>query len=361
MTPILLATISSIDGPVDRLGAPAWLHALWLVPLCAVLFAISSRARRRALARFAESGLLVITGARTLVARRWLRHVIVCAAVAALVVGLAQPRFNPTEHVAERRGRDVVFLVDVSRSMLARDLAPNRLERAKLWINDLITSLGGDRVGLVAFAGAATIECPLTLDRSFFRLTLNQLSPNSAPRGGTNIGDAIRKTVDSVFALRENEDGEEESDSTPTPNRYRDIILITDGEDQESFPVEAAKRAGDLGVRIIAIGIGSRDAPVPASDDVGGTLTYNGQTVRSSLDHETLSKIAAASRGNVFLNVGAGAIDLEDVYADLIATAEQTSVGSAAVVTYDEWFWAFLGLAFAFLAVEPLVPERGNA
>src|SRR5207248_2088929 len=124
--------------------------------------------------------------------------------------------------------------------MLAQDVAPSRLERTKIWINDLVGSLRGDRVSLVAFAGAAVVKCPLTLDYGYFRMSLEELSPGSVPRGGTLIGDAIRKTMSQVFDV-----------GGAAASRHRDIILITDGEDHESFPVQAAEQAGKDGVRII--------------------------------------------------------------------------------------------------------------
>ncbi|MEM7623289.1 MAG: VWA domain-containing protein [Planctomycetota bacterium] len=355
----LLASASVIVDPIDRLGAPAWLHALWLVPASVLCFWAASASRRRALRRFAEADLLPILVTSASPARRVLKATMIVTAVLLVAIALAQPRFNPTTREAERLGRDVVFIVDVSRSMLATDLAPSRLERSKIWIKDLITELDGDRVGLVAFAGAASVKSPLTLDRSFFRLSLDQLSPQSAPRGGTNIGDAIRKTVDTVFNLRA-QPGDDAAPDTENAPRFRDIVLITDGEDQESFPVEAAAAAGALGVRTIAIGIGDsgEGASIPDPDDPDGrAITFQGAAVRSKLDAEMLTQMAEASPGNVFLNVGTGTIDLARVYRDLIATAEQRVVGSASVVEYDEFFWACLALAGLLLAVEPVIAQ----
>jgi len=357
---VIAATVTVTGaGPLERLGDPVWLHALWAAPAALGLFLIAARMRRAGLRRFAEAGLLEQLASAVSPARRALKASIVACALALLAAGLARPRFNPQIREADRIGRDIAFVVDVSRSMLAQDLAPSRLERTKIWIKDLTASLQGDRVALVAFGGAATIKSPLTLDRSCFELALEQLGPGSAPRGGTNIGDAIRKTVDGVFNLRPPEAGEdEEAESEP---RYRDIVLITDGEDQGSFPVEAAQAAGDLGVRIIAMGVGTvgDGAPVPAGEDgEGDVLRYQGEVVRSRLDSETLADVAAATPGGAYLEVRTGTIDLEEVYRDLIASAERSVVGSAAVVEYEEWFWAFLAASALLLAVEPLIPER---
>jgi len=340
-------------GGAARLAEPGWLHALWLAPLALLLCWLAARARRTALARLGESSLMAGLAHGAGAARRWTRAWIVALALALLAVGLTRPQHGERTREVEQRGRDLVFLIDISRSMLARDLAPNRLERAKLWVNDLVDQMGGDRVALVAFAGAAQIKCPLTNDRAFFRLALERLDPESAPKGGTMIGDAVRLTLDEVFEIEPDEEGEVRS------SRHQDIILITDGEDQESFPVKAAQLAGDLGVRIIAIGLGDSQngTPVPVSENSSAYVQYNGETVMSRLDAGTLAEMASAVPGNAFLEVGTGEIDLAQVYSDLIASAEQRSFGSATVTEYDERFVVFLAGAIVLLALESLIGD----
>ena len=339
-----------IDDPAQAIGSPIWLHAIWLAPAAMALASFAAAMRRRALRRFAGQNLPESSASP---ARRWTKSSLVAASIGLVAVALAQPRANPEEITADRRGRDVVFVVDVSRSMLATDLAPTRLDRARLWMKDLAASLEGDRVGLVAFAGGASIACPLTVDRAYFGLAVDELSVRSVRRGGTQIGDAIRKTVRDVFGVRPDEDD-------PNAN-FRDIILITDGEDQGSLPVEAARAAGEAGVRIIAIGIGSseRGAEVPAPDDEGGgALRFEGQAVRSRMDPQALAEIAGATPGGAFLNVGTGTIDLEQVYADLIAGADRRVVGAATAVAYDEYFWVFLAAAIVLLTVDRTISNQ---
>lgn len=360
-----LAALTPVIDPLARLGRPEWLHALWAAPLLVALAWFAERARRAALRRFAAADLLPALTPAASPRRRWIKAALTSAAAALLALALAQPRFNPVEQRADRIGRDVVFIVDVSRSMLATDLAPSRLDRAKLWIDDLVASLKGDRVGLVAFAGAPTVVSPLTLDRAFFGLALEQLSTDSAPKGGTNIGDAIRKTLDTVFAIDTTLD---DAQAAALP-RDRDIILITDGEDQQSFPVDAARLAGKAGVRIIILGVGSdtQGATLPVADPAtgaapdAGVLRFGGEIVRSKMDPTTLAAIAAASPGHTFLNVGTATIDLEQVYADLSRNADRRVLGSASIVRYDEWFWALLIPAALILAIEPLITERRPA
>ena len=210
--------------------------------------------------------------------------------------------------------------------MLAEDIKPNRLQRSKIAISDLLEVLAGDRVAIVTFAGNATVKCPLTQDYAFVRMALADISTESNSRGGTQIGDAIRKAVEEVFDKQS--------------RQYKDLILITDGEDHDSFPVQAAEKAAKEGVRIIAIGLGD-DATgsripirVPNRDDSRlGALTgpdgqttflkYKGQEVWSKLDSDTLRQVAYATEGGKYLSVGAGTtMDLGRIYQDLIASAE---------------------------------------
>ena len=335
-----------------HLASPQWMHALWLVPLTALLVVFAYEARRRLLRRFADENLLGLLTAPTRPLFAVIRGGLLVIGVAGLVMALMRPQWHEREIPVTRHGREIVFVVDVSRSMLARDLAPNRLERAKLWIRDLAASLEGDSVGLVAFAGVPVVKSPLTRDIDFFDMALEELGPATAPRGGTMIGDAIRKAVGQVFERR--------SDDEPDRGQFRDIILITDGEDQGSLPVEAAKAAADAGIRIIAIGIGSETggAPVPAGDDQADYLKYQGQTVKSKLDAKTLAEIAQATPGGVFLNVGTGDLNLDDIYHDLIASAGKTELDTEPILLYDEAFWIFLACAVGTLMLEPVLDER---
>lgn len=328
-----------------RLVEPLWLHGWWVAAGIAVVVLVGAWRRRRAMARFAsrelEGTIVQGRGAR----RGATRAVLVGTALGLVAVALARPQGRVLEEAVELRGRDVVFVVDVSRSMLARDLAPNRLERARLWINDLVGTLGGDRVGLVAFAGNAVVKSPLTHDHEFFRLALSDLSPASVSRGGTLIGDALRTALRDVFG----EEGE---------GAHRDVVLITDGEDHESLPVEAARSLGERGIRVIVLGVGDPSSGAPVPGEGSGFVEYQGEMVRSRMDPAGLAKIAHATPGGVFLNVGTGNMDLDRVYADLISSAPAVGLASASATRREELFPIALAGAFALLALEGLMGGR---
>jgi Ca-activated chloride channel family protein len=331
-----------------HLGNVKMLSLLWLVPAIVLLFIWAAYRRKTALRVFVEAELLGKIGlALNPAGRRW-KAALVILGFAFIVLALSRPAWNPRPQTVERRGRDIIFILDVSRSMLAEDLAPNRLERAKIAIKDMIARLGGDRVALVVFAGSAVLKCPLTLDYGFFNLMLDDVDVMSVSRGGTMIGDAVRKALDEAFDDQE--------------KKYKDVILITDGEDHDSFPVEAAEEAGQRGVRIIAIGLGDEDQGkrIPVTDESGNRtfLTYKGREVWSKLDASTLRKMVNATPGGKYLNVATGTIDLGDVYMKLIAGEEKREIESKTIKLYEEKFQIFISIALFFLVVEMVIGER---
>ncbi len=220
-----------------------WLFALLALPLIAALLWWSETRRKRRLARLIDTPLQASQLRSRGPQSRAVRFLLVVLSLGALVVALARPVGGETTQPFSRSGRDVVFVVDVSRSMLAEDITPNRIERAKQIVRDGLGTLRGDRVAIVAFAGTAVVKCPLTTDTAFARLAVDELAPDSVSRGGSLIGDALRSAVDSLFP--EIDDG-----------RVRDIVLITDGEDHGSFPVEAAAALTNQNARLITIGLG---------------------------------------------------------------------------------------------------------
>lgn len=281
-----------------------------------------------------------------------LKAFLLVAAFVSIVIALTAPKWNAQPQQIRRQGRDVVILLDTSRSMLAKDIKPSRLERSKIAIADLMERLQGDRIAIVTFAGSAAIKCPLTQDYAFVRMALADISTESTSRGGTMIGDAIRKATTDVFDRQSRE--------------YKDIILITDGEDHESFAVEAAEKAAAEGVRIIAIGLGDENEgsriPIIGPDGEKTFLKYNGQEVWSKLDGDLLRKIVYASKGGKYLSVEPGkTFDLGEIYESLIASAEKRELESATMMKYDEKFQIFVALAIGLIVLESLISERRKA
>ena len=325
-----------------RLSSPDAFLLVWVIPPLVALFVLAALRRRRTLQRFAGERAGMHAERRN---ARPFKGGLLVAAVVLIVVALARPGWAPETRTVERRGRDVVFVVDVSRSMLARDLAPNRLERAKLAILDTLEVLRGDRVALVAFAGTAVVKSPLTFDYGFVRLAVERLSTDSTSRGGTLIGDALRVVRDSVF----------EDQVSP----YRDVVLITDGGDLGSLPLQAAGELGALGARIIAVGLGDEvtGQPIPDPDADGGYLQHEGQPVLTTLEAEALRELAGVTPGGRYVNVATGNFDLGVLYTQLIAGADRQLLERTEREVFQERFQPFLAAALVLLALEFLLPD----
>jgi len=280
------------------------------------------------------------------------KAVLLLSAFVIIVIALTQPRWNPRAQKIKRLGRDVCILLDTSRSMLAEDIKPSRLKRSKIAIKDLMETLQGDRIAIVTFAGNATIKCPLTQDYAFVRMVLDDISTESTTRGGTMIGDAIRKAAEDVFDRQSRE--------------YKDIILITDGEDHDSFPVQAAEKAAKEGIRIIAIGLGDENTgcriPITGTDGEKTFMKYKGQEVWSKLDADTLRKVVYATDGGKYLSVEPGTtLDLGQIYEGLITSAQKRELESTTMMKYDERFQIFLALALMLIVWEYLTSESKKA
>ena len=325
-----------------RLSSPDAFLVLWVIPPLVALFVLASLRRRRTLLRFAGDRPRLHAERRN---ARPFKGGLLVAAVVLIVVALARPGWTPETRTVERRGRDVVFVVDVSRSMLAQDLAPNRLQRAKLAIVDTLEVLRGDRVALVAFAGTAVVKSPLTFDYGFVRLAVERLSTDSVSRGGTLIGDALRVVRDSVF-------GDQAS-------AFRDVVLITDGGDLGSLPLQAAGELGALGARIIAVGLGDEvtGQPIPDPDADEGYLQYEGQPVLTTLDAQALRELAGVTPGGRYVNVATGNFDLGVLYTQLIAGADRQLLERTEREVFQERFQPFLAAALVLLALEFLLPD----
>lgn len=246
----------------------------------------------------------------------------------------------------KKQGLDIIFALDVSLSMLAEDIQPNRLERAKLEIRDFMEKLQGDRIGLVTFAGAAYISCPLTLDYRAAQLFLDNVQAGIITKPGTNLAEAIN-TAALAFNQKE--------------KKYKVLILVTDGEDQGHQPVEAAQQAAKEGIRIHTLGIGTpAGEPIPLRQPSGEFLGYKkdetGSVVLSRLDEQTLAEIAQVGKGK-YLSPAQGRIDLDQFYQEISGLEKRELQGTMAV-EYRERYQYFLFLAVVCLISEMLLTDR---
>ena len=326
---------------------PYLLLLLWaVVPLLlAVLWGMSRR--KRILSGFADGDGLGRLAGEFSPTRRLTGALLLILAAAAGLTALAGPRYGYRWEKVEQRGVDIMVALDCSRSMLAEDIKPSRLTRAKFEIIDLLRMLTGDRVGLVAFAGSAFLQCPLTMDYSAFYLFLDTLSPDMLPVGGTNLGQAVMEAIS----------GFNEKDASD-----KAVILITDGEQTTGpDPLEAARRAAEKKVRLFCIGVGGEQgAPVP--EEAGGfKKDGQGKIVLTRLGEETLRQMAALT-GGLYVRSVAGDMDLEMIYQDQIrGTMKETTLESGKKKVWEDRFQWFLALALLCLGTEMLLPRGRRA
>ena len=316
------------------------LHWLWLAAAIALLIAYGLRAKRAALHRFAIHSLWDHLLPQLSLVRQRIRGALIVTALVFIILSLLDPRWGVRYETVQRRGIDMLFVIDVSRSMLAEDVAPNRLERAKQYVLDVLEELGGDRVGLIAFAGVAAVKCPLTIDYGALALSLNELTPQTAARGGSLLGDALRLAGDCFT--------EEARDA-------RIVLVLSDGEDQGSYPVEAAQQLAKIhDARVFTVGLGdpSEGARIPLRTNQGRTfVTFDGQEVWSKLNPEVLREVALEGHG-AFVPAGTHAADMGELYREKIAPLNQRGVAASRLEIHQARFQWFAAIALTLLLIE---------
>ena len=316
-------------------------HLLWLLlvipPLLALFFWWALRTRAKLLAQFIHSRLLAGLTVGVSPARLKIRFALVLLATAFLVLALARPQRGFELQEVEQRGLDIIVAVDTSKSMLATDIAPNRLTRAKIAALELMQKAATDRLGLVAFAGDAFLECPLTIDNTAFQQSVQGLDVNIIPQGGTSLGSAIHTALD---AFKEKD-------------HYKALVLFTDGEDNDTGALEAAQTAAKEGLKIFTVGIGTKEGdlldPNLVRDD-------QGHAVKSHLNEALLQQIAAATGGFYMPLRGANVID--SIYDRGIAPMPKAEGREKLVRRYHEQFQWPLAVAILLLLTELFFPER---
>ena len=314
-----------------------------------IFFFGALRWRRYLMRTFADKHLLAGI-APTMSVRR--RNVKLCMAVAAGVlalIALARPQWGFEWEEVKRSGLDMLIAVDVSKSMLAKDMKPNRLERSKFAIKDLVKRLNGDRIGLVAFAGTSFLQCPLTIDYNGFLLALDDLAIGTIPRGSTSISSAIYKAMQVMQA---------------PDKKYKALIIITDGEDLEGDALRIAREAAEKGIRIYCVGVGTTDGELIQVGAANGERVYledrGGNVVKTRLNEDLLKQLALSTGGS-YVRATQADFGLVRLYDESISKLEKRDIDSKMRKHYHERFQYFLSLALLLLLVEPLIPERRRA
>jgi Ca-activated chloride channel family protein len=329
-----------------RFAEPYWLLAgLVAVTFLVVLLVRSERLRSRALAML--EGARLRSGATASGLRRWLRVAVCTLAVAMGFVALARPQKGMHWETVERKGTDLMLVVDTSKSMDTDDVKPTRLERSKLAIRDLVDRFPGDRIGLVAFAGDAFVQSPMTLDHDALLESLDALDTSVIARGGTNIGRGIDVATEAL--------GTE-------PGQQKIMVLLSDGEDLEGQGLDEAKRASAAGVTIDTVGVGTLAGElVPAKDARGATIGVTrdeaGNPVRSRLDEAGLQAIAAAAHG-AYRPLGPDGRGLDRLYDESLAGLTHVDASSRTRRVYSEWFEVPLALALCGVVFDALLGRR---
>jgi Ca-activated chloride channel family protein len=317
-------------------GQPLWLFGLLLFPLLCGLIWYTDCGRRKRLEKLAAARLVSELTYPVAKLRRLMKRLLFLGTLACCLIALARPQVGFVEQEIIARGRDIVLAIDTSKSMLSTDVLPNRLTRAKLAAQDIVDAAKGNRLGLVAFAGASQVEAPLTLDYQTVTDAVNQLSTTTVERGGTDITSAIQ-SAELVLGK--------------SVNSYRALVLLTDGEDLEEDSVAAARESARSGIRIFTVGIGTPEGSFIAIGPGRGQYLRdrNGQPVRSHLDERRLKDIAQQTGGfYVHLDNGAIARLIKDGLQKLTeGNIDQRSTR----IPIERYRWPLLlGLAFLLLS-----------
>lgn len=328
-----------------RFASPEYLYILLAIPVMVGLYVFSSYIRKESLNRFGNLEQIRQLMPGVSFQRGWIKFSIFLVAFISLVVGLARPQFGSKLTEVKRKGIEIIIALDVSNSMLSQDIQPNRLERAKQAISRLVDQLTNDRIGLIVFAGDAYVQLPVTNDYTSAKMFLSSISPGMVPKQGTAIGAAINLAASSF---------------SPQEETSKVIIVISDGENHEDDPLDAAKRANERGIMVHAIGIGSpQGAPIPTSKGNQDFLRdKDGNVVVTRLDEETLSKMSITGGGK-YIRATNSQIGLLPLFEE-INRLERVEFKEKGFSEYDDQFQYLFGLALVLLIIEFLILERRN-
>ncbi len=329
-----------------RFANPVFLYLLLLLPVIILLYIINEIRKRKALKRLGDINLVSTLVPEMSRIRPALKFLLLLVAFTSGIIMLSRPQFGSKIEDVKKQGVEVIIALDVSNSMLAEDIQPDRLTRAKQAISRLVDDLDNDKIGLIVFAGDAYTQIPLTTDYVSAKMFLSTINPNMVPKQGTAIGSAIS------LGMRSFSPGEDKSKA---------MIIITDGENHEDDPVKEAEEAAKAGIVIHTIGIGSTEG-VPIPITVNGKRDYlkdsNGNIVITKLDEDILKKIALSTNGN-YVRASNSNIGLDEIYNDIKKMKKQ-DLESTRYTEYNDQFQIFAAIALFFLVADFIIMERKN-
>jgi Ca-activated chloride channel family protein len=327
-----------------RFANSEYFYLLWLLPILIAFFVFVFRAKKLALRRFGNLQLMQKLNENTSRKKQINKIAILLFALLFIVLSLARPQIGTKLEEISREGVDIIVAMDVSTSMLAQDIVPSRLAKAKHEVESLIDRLRGDRIGLIAFSGVAFVQCPLTLDYGAAKIFLDIMDPDLIPTPGTAIGRAIQKAID-TFEQKE--------------RKHKVLVLITDGETHEENVMQSAEEAERQGIIIYCVGIGSpQGEPIPLQQGGGSNFKKDkeGQVVITKLDERTLEKIALQTGGKYFRSTS-GEEELEKIY-DLIFKMDKKELGSLQYSQFEDRFQYLVIFAIVLLGLDLFVSDR---
>ena len=324
----------------------AALYILWAFPVIVLFFLLARKRKIKAMNSFINYSLWHETAKLYNSRRDYARMGLLTMSVLLLLAAFARPQIGFSWRELKREGVDIIFAIDVSRSMLADDIMPNRLERVKIAIEAIISKLAGNRLGIVAFAGEAFLQCPLTLDYDGFRSVLLDLDIDSIPTGGTSIGNAILESIESF------EKGIAE---------YQVIILISDGEDHENSAMDAARRAREANIKIFCVGVGSPSGSYLPVTDKDGRKEFikdsSGRNVLSRLNEDLLKQMAFITEGS-YIRSSSVNFGLDALYEQNISKMEKRQIKGEMTKQYNECFQIPIFFAITLLVLEMVITKK---
>lgn len=324
-----------------------YLYLLWLIPAMIIIYIMMLRWRKKAFARFAELNLLQQIMPNLSERKTRLKVWLQIIAFALIIIAMANPQIGSKLEEVKREGIDLMIALDVSNSMNAEDLQPNRLERAKQIITKIVDKLKGDRIGIIVFAGEAYIQLPITSDYAAAKLFLNTINTGYIPTQGTAIGNAIDLATKALTAREEDK------------QRSKVILVITDGENHEDDAIAAAKNASENGIIIHTMGFGSPNGvPIPVYKNnkmVGYKTDKDGNTIITKLNESLLQQIASIGNGIYIRGTNSNAS--LNSFLDEINKLEKTELASQIFTEYESRFQYLIALALILLTIEYFIPR----